>query len=249
MDVHDEELTLSDGGADIRGSAMKPEPADSEARIVSDVGRFAIVPEWVLLDRALNSRAIQVYAFLALKADRSDGSSMWSRQRMGDELSCSEDTVDRALASLIRAGAVSQRKQGRVGRGRFDHNVYTVHRAPFRISAEPSVRTFADSPVRTDAALTRERLNQRAEAARASVAATAPELVSELSPTQVLAAADAIDSNRAGVERCYRKARAKGKDPSKLFMHLIAEGEHLARPDSVARHVEAFAEYELGVAS
>lgn len=223
---------------------------EGEGRIVSDVGPFAVVPEWVLLDRALNPRALQLYAFLSLRADRRDGSSRWSRERMAEQLGCSEDTVDRALGALMAAGAVSVRKQTRGRSGQFDHNVYTVHRAPCRTFAEPQKRGNAVPPIRTNAALTRERKNQEEEEARRAVATIDEELSATLDLSKLVVVAAAVRENASGVRECLRRARLKGRDGNgiPLFVHMLAQNDHVkaSTTASAAARAGDYSHYDLG---
>lgn len=79
--------------------------------------RFAIVPEWVLMvdgerrpvASPLSDKAVRLYAVLAFLADReSKLTSGHSRQKLADMCGCSPKTIDRTLAELVTAGAVSK---------------------------------------------------------------------------------------------------------------------------------------------
>jgi hypothetical protein len=74
-------------------------------RFRSDVGRFAIVPEWIV-DRA-SAGAVKLFAVLGAKyADRDGLGAHPSRRRLADDLGVSMPTVDRLLRELVEAGAL-----------------------------------------------------------------------------------------------------------------------------------------------
>lgn len=67
--------------------------------------RFAITPEWLLYTPGVSDRAIRLYAVLRRHADV-EGRAHPSRRRLGELLSCSEKSVDRAIAELAALGAL-----------------------------------------------------------------------------------------------------------------------------------------------
>lgn len=72
----------------------------------SDVGRYGIIPEW-LLDSGVSSTAIQLFAVLAAKYADRDGECYPGRKRLAVDVGVrSERTVDAALAELTGVGAV-----------------------------------------------------------------------------------------------------------------------------------------------
>lgn len=73
-------------------------------RLSSDV-RFAVVPEWVL-DLDVSDRAVRLYGLLARYADRK-GEAFPARRTLAGRLRCAVRSVDRALAELVDAGAVT----------------------------------------------------------------------------------------------------------------------------------------------
>lgn len=91
--------------------------------IVSDTGRWAPVPEWVL--RTVSPRALQLYVVLSLRADR-DGQSFPSRKTIATEMDCTLRTVDTARDELLAAGALSVDR--REARGGHTSSVYTIRR-------------------------------------------------------------------------------------------------------------------------
>lgn len=79
--------------------------------VKSDVGRFAIVPEW-LLDSGVSAQAIRLFAILAAKyADRATDEAHPSRRTMGRDLGASPATVDRVLRELVDAGALEMERR------------------------------------------------------------------------------------------------------------------------------------------
>lgn len=77
-----------------------------EIDIVSDTGRFALVPEWLLLTSASDA-AIRVYAIMAARwADRGDNTCWPSRATIAATVGCSVDKIDRAIGQLVKVGAI-----------------------------------------------------------------------------------------------------------------------------------------------
>jgi hypothetical protein len=94
--------------------------------IVSDTGRFAIVPEWVI-DADLRPTSVRLYTVLSLMADRKTKTAHPSRRYLAKRCSCSIRAVADALAELKKVGAIKiqHRKEGK----EFDTSIYTVIRA------------------------------------------------------------------------------------------------------------------------
>lgn len=122
---------------------------------------FAMVPE-ALLDAGLSARAVQLYALLDRYAGPNE--KAWpSRATMADRLSCSIDSVDRAVKELEENGWLSvERRVKRPGQTN-EPNLYTLlerPRTPGRTVAASPSRVGADSlaaPVRPE----RESMNDR----------------------------------------------------------------------------------------
>lgn len=92
---------------------------------VSDTGPFVIVPEWVL-SLTISHGAFRLYALIARYADYSTGEAFPSRATLAERLSVSDDTIDRWLRELTKAGAVevTRRKNGNVNKT----NLYRIIR-------------------------------------------------------------------------------------------------------------------------
>ena len=73
-------------------------------KVTSDVGPWAIVPEWVL-DAPDSDRAVRLYGMLGRYADR-NGASYPSRRTLAERLRCSVDSLDRAVRELVTVGAL-----------------------------------------------------------------------------------------------------------------------------------------------
>ena len=146
----------------------------------SDIGRYAIIPEW-LLDAGVSSTAIRLFATLAAKfADRDSDEATPSRATLASALGgCSTDTIDRATRELIAIGAIAV-EQRFIG-SEPTSNRYMLFfaapetsadlRPPSRMDAGTGSRMDAGTGSRMDAALTRintnqNHLNQAAAAAR-----------------------------------------------------------------------------------
>lgn len=97
--------------------------------LVSKDIRFAMVPEWVLLNTDLSPQAIRLYLVLDRHADKDDRTAYPSRARLGELLGVSAKTVDRALAELIAVGAVTAEKRYDLA-GDPTTNRYLVHVVP-----------------------------------------------------------------------------------------------------------------------
>jgi hypothetical protein len=76
------------------------------ASVRSDVGPFAMVPEWLIDTPGLTPSAFMVYAVLALHADRNTGRAHPSRTKIAERIGASKATVDRALKLLSDIGAI-----------------------------------------------------------------------------------------------------------------------------------------------
>lgn len=102
--------------------------ADTPIEVVTDTGRFAIVPEW-LIRSSLSDRAIRVYAVISVVwADRSDHDCWPSRRVIAETLGVSTSKIDRSLSELRRFGAIDIEP-------RFDAhgqttNLYRIRRVP-----------------------------------------------------------------------------------------------------------------------
>lgn len=135
-----------------------------DRRIASDVGPFAIVPEW-MIDADVSDRAFRLYSILSRYAD-GDGFCWPSRRTLADRLRCSVDTLDRTVRELVDGGmlTVAARVDDAGDRA---SNGYTIHRvapAPMqgggRTPAATGGRTDAATGGRTGAALTRAIVNE-----------------------------------------------------------------------------------------
>lgn len=111
-------------------------PEASGDEVVSDTGRFAILPEWVL-DLDLSDRAVRLYGLLALAADRKTGASFFGKARLSARLRSSPASMKRAMAELLDAGVVT-RESRFDAEGRQRSNLYTVRRVnPRGVTGEP----------------------------------------------------------------------------------------------------------------
>lgn len=107
--------------------------------VTSDLGRYAIVPEW-LLDTDVSANAIRLWAVLAAKfADRESDVAYPSRARLATDLHKSIDTVDRAVRELVECGALAVQ-------ARFDDEGDPTSNAYYLRFSRPGSRTDAQSP-------------------------------------------------------------------------------------------------------
>jgi hypothetical protein len=99
---------------------------------------FAITPEWVLYHPTLSDRAIRLYGVMMRHADNDTHRCHPSRRRLAECMHCSVDTVDRATAELINAGAVVSSPRQRED-GSQSSNDYTM------IILPPTLGTSAEA--------------------------------------------------------------------------------------------------------
>jgi len=92
--------------------------------LVSEIGPHAIVPDW-LITAPVGDRAVRLYAQLAVYAQGSWEAAMPARATLAKDLSCSVDTIDRAVKELEAAGAVTvkPRSKGKLNLA----NEYVLH--------------------------------------------------------------------------------------------------------------------------
>lgn len=101
--------------------------SDGNRDVTSDL-RFALIPDWILDGRA-SSRAVLVYAQLALFADYDSGECYARRKTIADRLHVSTSTVDRGLDELAALDAVTIVERYADDRSRLA-NAFVVHRIP-----------------------------------------------------------------------------------------------------------------------
>jgi hypothetical protein len=142
--------------------------------IASDIGRYGIVPEW-LID-SVSGKAIRLFAKLAAAYADREGVCWPSRSRLAQDLKASLKTVDRALQELQAAGALEVVARWDA-EGDRTSNLYRLHfarpdldEAGGSVKTDATVGTFVGGGVKTDAtgsvktdALTRPNRNQREE--------------------------------------------------------------------------------------
>jgi hypothetical protein len=140
-------------------------------RIVSDVGAFAIVPEW-LIDSGVSDRALRTYVVLARYAD-ADGVGFPSRTTLAKRVGKSVDTVDRALAELVDVGAIVVDRRDEQGRQTTNEYRLAFVRPRGRRNAADEGRTDAAPEGRTDAAQNENHRNENHRNERTDSAAVA----------------------------------------------------------------------------
>lgn len=122
--------------------------------VKSDIGRFAIVPEWIL-DSAPGGTALRLFAVLACKYANQDGVAYPSRKRLAVDLgSASVDTVDRALKELTSIGAITVTARYDEAGDRTS-NLYFIHFVPVgsHVDAATGGGTTAATGSHVDAAV------------------------------------------------------------------------------------------------
>ena len=154
------------------------------AHATGDIGKFSIVPEWIIFHPELSPQAVRLFAVIARYVDLPKG-SIPSRKVIAERMGISVDTLDRAKQELIDASAlkVEYRKvKGVQQTNRYHLKFVAPEKAA---SAPPPGRTSAArSPGRTDAALKENEKNEPPPSASPQSSASAKELVAFYVDTQ-----------------------------------------------------------------
>lgn len=122
---------------------MKRNGSDGRNGVRSDLGPFAIVPEWIL-DADVSDRALRLYAVLGRYANE-NRQSFPSRRTLAARLRCSVKTVDRTLSELEQAGALTVERR-RDEEGDNATNLYTLRFAPPGVIDDAPGRVTDDAP-------------------------------------------------------------------------------------------------------
>ncbi|MBB4185839.1 putative transcriptional regulator [Sinorhizobium terangae] len=72
--------------------------------------RFSIIPGWVVADRRLKGRDLQVLCVLGQHTNRKHGWCRRSQVKMAAEMGCARSTVQASLDRLVKIGAVERRE-------------------------------------------------------------------------------------------------------------------------------------------
>jgi hypothetical protein len=75
-------------------------------RVTLDGQTFTILPDWIRDDPSLSDRAIRLWCVLYGYADRVTNEAWPWRSTLAEQMGCSRDTIDRATAELVKAGAL-----------------------------------------------------------------------------------------------------------------------------------------------
>jgi len=104
---------------------------------------FAIIPEWIL-DAPISPTAVRTFALLQRYANNQN--TCWpSRNTLAKRMSCSTDTVDRALKELHKINAISIQHRTSTP-GQPQTNLYTLHMgvaAPLRTGSRTDAEGIA----------------------------------------------------------------------------------------------------------
>lgn len=126
--------------------------------------RFAVVPEWLLDEPSVSDRAVRLYGVLRRYVG-TNGVAWPSRRKIAERLACSMDTIDRAVAELVAAGALRVERRHRddgsltsssyslwpFSRGEVAADLRRGAAAPKRHHERESVRTRVSESPRTSA--------------------------------------------------------------------------------------------------
>ncbi len=106
------------------------------AKVISDIGRWGMVPEWLLDDPRVSAQAIRLFALLSAKyADRENERSIWpSRAKIAKQLFKTVATVDRAILELKAAGALETELR-KTPEGDLTSSLYLLKLVPPRVRA------------------------------------------------------------------------------------------------------------------
>tara|TARA_R100001129_G_scaffold179513_1_gene156424 strand:+ start:137 stop:865 length:729 start_codon:yes stop_codon:yes gene_type:complete len=119
----------------------------SPSDVRSELGPFAIVPEWVI-DAEISHGALRLYALIA-RYTNSDQTAWPSRGTLADRLRVSKDTVDRYLKELVCISALAiehRRETTKDGNMMNRSNLYTL------LVSQPDVAASVRPPSGNDAA-------------------------------------------------------------------------------------------------
>lgn len=97
---------------------------DQPIRVRNRYGRFAQVPEKLVLDPTVSDRAIRVYALLWTFSNKNGRKAWPSRQTMADTLKVTTRTIDRGIRELEDLGALAVESNFKGERQ--TNNVYTI---------------------------------------------------------------------------------------------------------------------------
>lgn len=191
---------------------------------------FAQVPEWVLYHPDLSAQAVRVFGALDRHAGEA-GSCYPSLARIARLIGCSQDTVRRAIADLVDAGAVVVTPQfvpavghdgEPTGKMRQTSNTYELRGAPPGAAATPPPSPNATAAPRGDAGpITRASVNESQEERT-----TRAPLVDVSDETLASATSETFDAtwalyprklNRKGAEKAWLAQLRKGVDPGDLY--------------------------------
>jgi len=99
----------------------------------SDVGTFAMVPEW-LLESGVSTGAVTLFAILACYANSKTKICWPSRTLLASRLKVSPNTIDRWKADLVAVKAISIRQQNTPTTGQTSNKYYLLYRDPLHRS-------------------------------------------------------------------------------------------------------------------
>lgn len=116
------------------------------SRVTSDVGLFAMLPEWILdaevNGKPISDRAVRLFAVLARSADYETGQATVYRSTLASRLNCSKDSVDRAKDELMEIGALEVVTRKLPGSVENAANLYLLRYAmPEDVALEVAART------------------------------------------------------------------------------------------------------------
>ena len=125
------------------------------ARVTSDTGPFAIVPEWVI-DADISHGALRLYALIG-RYTNAENAAWPSRGTLGKRLRASKDSVDRWVKELVAIGALEvEHRKGQTEDGKVTNrsNVYTLRHLMPGVAApvRPPSSVHATTPSRAHAA-------------------------------------------------------------------------------------------------
>ena len=128
------------------GQSMTNSLDDQVINVRSDVGRWAMVPEW-LLAADVSHGAIRLFAVLAAKyADRDTHEAHPSRKRLAADLRCSAHMITEYAQELEKAGALAVTHQARADG--WKPNIYVLRFAkPQGLVDTPSPQADYPSPL------------------------------------------------------------------------------------------------------
>lgn len=192
---------------------------------------FAQLPEWILFHPDLSDRAVRLFAVLDRFAG--DSTDCWpSRAKLAERMGCTVDTIDRAKAELVKAGAIEVEhrtvcKPG--GKPRHTSNLYVLVGTPPEQGGRTDAATSGGTPAATG--------GRESAAGGGRTDAAQNESHPEREPVERDADASSVDHDHRAAGRSSSNERLDPHWEIWLAFGRIALDERAAPPDDPTAYV------------